>query len=196
VKKGKDVDMLPRIREAALVEFDEKGIRFTMDDLSRRLGVSKKTLYAQVRVKDDVIAMLIEDAFASIKEQERRIVGDDSLDLVEKIKRVLTIMPSFAGALDYRRVFEIRRYYPQLFQRIERHLETDWEVTLKLLEEAIGRGRVRRVNLDIVRETLASTMECLLRDEFLLKSGLSYETVIREVVDMLFEGLLTKGGAR
>jgi AcrR family transcriptional regulator len=189
------MDILQRIRKAALVEFDEKGIRFTMDDLARRMGVSKKTLYGHVRVKDDIIAMLIEDAFASIKEQERKIVGDESLDLVEKIKRVLTIMPSFTGALDYRRVFEIRRYYPPLFQRIESHLETDWETTLTLLQEAIARGLVRPVNLDIVRETLASTMECLLRDEFLLKTGLSYETVIREVVDMLFEGLLRKGGA-
>ena len=185
-------EMLQRIRRAAVLEFNEKGIRFTMDDLSRRMGVSKKTLYKHVRVKDDIIGMLIEDAFASIKEQQQEVAADASLDLVEKIKRMLTVMPAFTGALDYRRVFEISRYYPTLFERIETHLETGWETTMTLLEEAVARGRIRPVNLTIVRETLASTMESLLRDQFLLKTGLAHGTVVREIVDMLFEGLINR----
>ena len=54
--EGYGMDLSSRIRGAALVEFAEKGVRFTMDDLSRRLGISKKTLYAQVRDKEGILA--------------------------------------------------------------------------------------------------------------------------------------------
>ena len=189
------MDLSARIREAALAEFAEKGVRFTMDDLSRRLGISKKTLYVQVRDKEEILASLIEDAFASIKEQEREIVGDASLDPVEKLKRVIGIMPAFGNALDYRKVNEIARQYPELYGRIAAHIEADWEVTLDLYEKALRAGLLRRVDPGVMRELLFSAMEQLLRDDFLQRSGLSYDEAIAEMLDMLFEGLLARGKA-
>ena len=41
-----------RIYEATIEEFREKGFKFTMDDMARRLGVSKKTIYQVVRDKE------------------------------------------------------------------------------------------------------------------------------------------------
>ena len=189
------MDLSSRIRGAALVEFAEKGVRFTMDDLSRRLGISKKTLYAQVRDKEGILASLIEDAFTSIKEQERGIVGDAALDPVEKLRRVIGIMPSLGSTLDYRRVKEIARQYPELYARIAAHIESDWEVTLALYEAAARKGLLRRVDTGVLRELLFATMEQLLRDDFLERSGLSYDEAIRGMLDMLFEGLLARGKA-
>ena len=34
-----------RIMEATIDEFNEKGVKFTMDDLAKRLTMSKKTIY-------------------------------------------------------------------------------------------------------------------------------------------------------
>ena len=49
-----------RILEGALALYSKYGIRsITMEDLSRELGISKKTLYQQVIDKNDLIQKVI-----------------------------------------------------------------------------------------------------------------------------------------
>ena len=59
-----------RIYEATIEEFREKGFKFTMDDMARRLGVSKKTIYQVVRDKET----LFFDTATYIYEQIKRIL--------------------------------------------------------------------------------------------------------------------------
>ena len=40
------VEMKEKILEAAIEEFEKKGLKFTMDDIAKNLAISKKTLYA------------------------------------------------------------------------------------------------------------------------------------------------------
>ena len=44
--------MFEEIVKAAIAEFDENGIRFTMDDLSKRMRISKRTLYSHIETKE------------------------------------------------------------------------------------------------------------------------------------------------
>lgn len=55
-----------RIIQAFAEELKENGIKFTMDDLARRLGISKRTLYEYFSSKADILDALIEDAFAEV----------------------------------------------------------------------------------------------------------------------------------
>jgi AcrR family transcriptional regulator len=183
-----------RIREAAILEFAERGVRFTMDDISRRLGISKKTLYGKVRDKEALLETLVEDAWSSIKAQEAAIVADPGLDPVEKFVRVVTIMPALGSALDYRRVRELEAHYPAIKARIEGHLEADWEVTLGLFDEAVRRGLLRPADKEVLRVVLFATMERLLSDDFLERSGLGYAEALGEALDMLVRGLRAESG--
>jgi AcrR family transcriptional regulator len=187
------MSLATRIREAALLEFGEKGLKFTMDDLSRRLGISKKTLYVEVRDKESLLGSIIDDAFASIKEQERAAAADPSLGPIEKLRKVLAVMPSFGNRLVYRRIGEIEAQYPELYARIEGRIEADWGLTLGLVEEAIRLGLLRRVDPGVLREILFATMEQMLKDDFLKDSGLGYDQALEAVLDMLFNGLLARG---
>lgn len=187
------MELLDRIREAAFLEFTEKGARFTMDDISRRLGISKKTLYTCVRDKEELFEMFVDDAWSSIKAQETAIAGDPALDPIERLKRVVCIMPSFGASFDYRHVTELEEQYPAIAARIEAHLAADWEVTLGLYDAAVKAGRLREVNRGILREVLLSVMERMLRDDFLERTGGTYEAAMREAVDLVFEGLVARG---
>ena len=39
------MEMRRAILEATIEQFNEKGIKFTMDDVAKRIGISKKTIY-------------------------------------------------------------------------------------------------------------------------------------------------------
>jgi AcrR family transcriptional regulator len=183
---------LSRILEAALEEFDEKGLRFTMDELAQRLGMSKRTLYEQVDGKEKIIELLVEETFRSIKDQERAILADTALPVADQLRRVLSIMPQFGVQLDYRKAWEIRKAYPAQYEGIQKHLAGDWETTLTLVEKGIAEGVFRPVNTAVLREILYSTMETMLTDKFLLQNNLTYEEALNQTLDILFSGLLSR----
>ncbi|MDR6550623.1 TetR/AcrR family transcriptional regulator [Paenibacillus qinlingensis] len=184
------MDFKSRVMKAAIEEFEEKGIRFTMDDLSAKLGVSKRTLYEQIGNKEDIIRLFIREAFTSIKEQEQRIMSDESLDVVTKLMAIIQIMPNFSAVLDYRRIYEIEKSFPELFVEIENNLQADWETTLLLIEEGIKLKRLKPINPLIFKEVLLATMDRMLKDRFLMETNLTYEEALRGAIEIVFNGIV------
>lgn len=91
-----------RIYEATIEEFREKGFKFTMDDMARRLGVSKKTIYQVVRDKESLFFDTATYIYEQIKRSEQAVMDDDRLTTVEKIKAILIAMPDSYSELDWR----------------------------------------------------------------------------------------------
>lgn len=184
------MDLKTSVIKAAIEEFDDKGIRFTMDDLSAKLRISKRTLYEQIGNKEDVIRLLVQEAFSSIREQERAILSDASLDIVKKIKRFLQVMPTFSAALDYRRVHELEKMYPLLFAEVTTHLQAGWESVLQLIEEGIRLNLIKPVDPLVLKEILLSIMDRMLKDRFLLEANMTYDEVLEATIEILFNGIL------
>jgi len=49
-----------QIMAAALEEINKVGIKFTMSDLVKRLSISKSTLYAHFKSKEEVIGAIVD----------------------------------------------------------------------------------------------------------------------------------------
>jgi len=184
------MNLKERILKAIIEQFDEDGIQFKMDDLSHHLGVSKRTIYEQVGNKEHIIELLIDEAFESIKEQQCEIIENDSLSTIDKLKTILTIMPKLTGVLDYQKIYELERYYPKLYLKIEDNLDKGWESTIHLLEEAIEQGKIRKINPLLFKEILFITMDNMLKNSFLMENNITYDEAVMFVVDVVFHGLL------
>lgn len=182
--------MFEEIVKAAVIEFDENGIRFTMDDVARRMRISKRTLYSHISSKEKLIEDIIELTFGSIKEQEKLILEDTELDVAEKLKKVLCIMPNCFAPIDYRRVHEIKEFYPRLYERIEYHLSAEWENTLFLIQEGIIQGRLRNVKPSMLRQVLLGGFIKLLDKDFLAENNTSYQEAVEELVEIVMHGIL------
>mgnify|MGYP001528334403 CR=1 FL=1 len=77
------------ILDATLRVFDQKGLKFTMDDLAKELSISKKTIYTVYDDKEALFLAMVDYIFDSIKESEQMILTDPSLSVVEKLHRIL-----------------------------------------------------------------------------------------------------------
>jgi len=187
--------MEEEIVKAAIAEFGEKGIRFTMDDLAARLRISKRTLYEAVPSKEGVVSRAIDLVFADIKEQEREICADDRLDIVEKIKRVVCLLPRNFAAIDYDKIYEIHRFYPELYRQIEDRLAGEWETTLSLFRQAIAAGTIRPVNVHVVRQMILGTWKNFFDAPFLNAHGLTFDQALQDMMDILFDGIVVRNPA-
>ena len=93
------------ILEGTIKAFNEKGLKFTMDDVAKILGMSKKTIYTVFRDKESMFLAMVDYMFDSIKESEQQIVEDDALSTVEKIRRILGVIPESYRDVDFRQLY-------------------------------------------------------------------------------------------
>ena len=112
-----------KIINATIDIFREKGVKFTMDDIANKLGVSKRTLYENIDSKETLLSLLVDEVFDSIKQQGHKIIEDTSIDDLEKLKRLLTIIPTSYNTIDYTKIHEIKKFYPNIYEKIINRLD-------------------------------------------------------------------------
>jgi len=110
--------------EKVLHLFLRFGIRsLTMDDISRELGISKKTLYEQVEDKSSLVHRIIELELAGHEgcmtgaEQPGSNAIDDLITINDRMQEMRrNISPAF--------YFDLRKYYPEIYRSwvSEKHL--------------------------------------------------------------------------
>lgn len=184
------MDLKDRILEAVIEEFNDKGIKFTMDDIARRLGISKRTLYTVVQEKEALFLESVDYCFAAIKSSEKEIAEDSTLDIIDKLKKILIVLPQKYKTIDFRKLYDVKNKYPRIYKQIEQRLETEWEATYRIMEQAMEEGRIRRISLPIFQSVFSGTIEYYLSRSVLMDSGISYEDALNQMLDILINGIL------
>lgn len=175
--------------EATLEEFAEKHFKFTMDDIAKKLGKSKKTLYTAFSNKEQLVTETIDYFFAEIKKCERKIIEDDSLDTVTKLKKVLVAMPDNRYNMDFRDFSFIKEKYPKIYKRVTEHMSKEWEPTLALYRKAVNEGRLKDVSDTVFKLIINGAMQELLSNNELSAHGIAYEDALETLINVVFTGL-------
>lgn len=177
------------VYEAAIQEFNEKSLKFTMDDIAKRLSMSKKTLYQMFKDKEELFLMTIDYGFDAIKESERSILEDPTMTTVEKIGKIIVALPDRYRNVDFRKLYALKDRYPKIYEEVARRIESDWEPTLELLRRGIEEGTVRPVNLTVLKSMIEATIEHFLETDVLLRDGIGYEEALGELIDIVMRGI-------
>ncbi|NBG87130.1 TetR/AcrR family transcriptional regulator [Isachenkonia alkalipeptolytica] len=188
------VEIRERLLHTALLAFNEKGAKFTLEDISRTLNISKKTIYTVFSGKKELIEEMIDEGFREVKEEESYIVADTRLNTLEKIRKMVIVIPERYQAMDFRKFATLKESYPELYQRIEEQIEREWDLTIELLEKGMEEGVLRRFSIPVFKIMIEATMERLLeRDE---REGFEYMEALEEMMDIVIKGIETKGGEK
>lgn len=180
------------IIEAVIDEFNEKGLKFTMDDIAKRLGISKRTLYTEVKDKEALFIEAVNYVFEAIKKSEQVITKDESLDIVEKLRRILIVLPEKYKRIEYRQLYDLKEKYPRIYAKIEHRLETDWEPTFSILEQAMAKGRIKKINPQIFQSIVSGTIEYYLSRTFLIENHITYEEALEQMLDIIMNGIIER----
>lgn len=187
------MELKETILKGTLQVFNDKGLKFTMDDIAERLKISKKTLYKVFDDKEALFLAMVDYMFDTIKESERQVVEDERLSTAEKIHRVLGVLPEGYKDVDLRQLYLLKDKYPRIYDQVELRLETGWETTIELLERGIEEGCIQPVKIPILKMMLEASVEQFFQRDVLVRNGITYQDALDEVVNILMEGIRVHG---
>lgn len=180
------------ILQGTIQVFNQKGLKFTMDDLASTLGMSKKTIYVVFENKEALFLEMVDYLFDNIKVSEKRVLEDETLSTVEKVRAILGVMPEGYKDIDFRQLYLLKDNYPQIYKKVEERLETGWETSIMLIEKGIEEGVIRPVSIPLVKLMMESALEQFFQRDILISHDLSYMEALGEVVNILVDGIAIK----
>ena len=187
-----DDELRVRILDEAARQFDKKGIKFTMDDLARALGMSKKTIYTVFEDKRSIMTDTIDRFFDEALVEEERILNDDRLTIVEQLKVIIGSVPERYTQNDLTQLYVLKEKYPSVYRHWQRCRENYWEGVGILIGRGIEQGDIRPVSLPILKTMFQATIEQFFQDDVLVKNHISYRKALSEVASILVDGIIAR----
>ncbi|MFC4617568.1 TetR/AcrR family transcriptional regulator [Camelliibacillus cellulosilyticus] len=184
--------MRERIIKGSIEEIQEKGMKFTMDDLSSRIGISKRTLYEQFSSKTEILEAIIDQTFGELDAKTQAIINDATLSLIGKIKEVFTILPTYYEIFDVRILEQMKKSFPAQWEKLAAELNSDWEELRALIEQATREGVIRPVDTDLLIKLMIDASNTTLDQRYFSKHNMSVETALESIIEILLYGLIPR----
>lgn len=181
--------MKTRIINGFIEEIQNNGIKFTMDDLARRLGMSKRTLYEHFSSKVSILDAIIDLTFEEFDAETKEIVDNPNLTLLEKIRKVIVVVPKHNEFYDLRILEQLERSYPEQWKRVIGELY-QWDELQKLLEEGMEQGIIKNRNIDLLMKLIIEAANITLDQKFFYEHGISVGEGLETIVDLILTGIV------
>jgi len=192
------MDVLTKIMQASVALFVQYGFKnVTMDDIARRAGVSKKTLYQHFTNKHDVVVGSV-SWYQDKKLATLRAAMEGASNAIEALVRVDGEL-----AEDYRRLnpaamLELQRFYPEGWDRFRSVLQThDVEMVRQNIVRGIEEGLYRpELDPDITARYRIETALMCLQSNLLVNDRFSLMQVGHAMTEMFLYGIMTPKGEK
>lgn len=187
--------MEKKVIAAAWEEARLHSLRFTMSDVTRRLRMSKSSLYKLVPSKDILIHEMQNYMIDVFNETEQRILASSS-PVITKIRGLvqayLEMMQPMAssGYLE-----DLQIMYPNEYDRWQAFYTEKVADVMHLLEQGVSDGIFRPVCLPVVQHCLYISAVALADADFLKRYDLTYQQAVETLEDVLFHGLMVPDAA-
>jgi len=176
----KDTKLLA-ILERTIELFAEFGIRnLNMDDISRSLGISKKTLYLYVKSKEDLIEKLF--YFDDMKwNKEMSKIKFEELNAIEVLIQISLMVFEEMGKLDSKIKFELKKYYEPIFtQFMVRKQNLIFNQISQNIKKGIAEGLYRSdVNIDLVAGLYVRNLVEMHKKDYCFVENITFEQVFQ-----------------
>jgi len=183
--------MKSRILEAAAQEMNERGIKFTIDSVALRLGMSKKTIYQHFNTKDELISAIVDAVIQDLEDQETAVLQSES-DFTVKLFSFLHIEPQRFGKINDWVMEDVKRCRPNDWVRVERFRQNHSRITARLLEDGVKSGHIRPVHAAVASKMLLGAVGQLMDYKFLAGNNITFHDALQVVADIFLHGVLSK----
>lgn len=183
-----------KIVEQFIKDFNIKGPKVTLDNVSKEIHVSKKTIYKYFPTKVDIYLYILYTAREEVKEKQKLIYEDKTLSLEDKIRNILIIKTDKEKQIDLSKLQTLCEVEPVFYHELLKSYEIQWKYFRLLVEEAIAKKLMREdTDVDLLIMMLSTSYEALYSSEYLKKKGISYSAAIERIANQLLDGSFTKG---
>ena len=118
------MDLQEQLIHVATDLFLKYGIKsISMEDISRQMGISKKTLYSIIESKSDLVRMILERHLMQ-NERDLKSILDSSKDAIDEMLQMSTHILNFITHMSPSIIYDLQKYHPQCWKMIQDDKET------------------------------------------------------------------------
>ena len=169
-------------------EMNKHGLKFTMDDIAARLGISKKTLYKIFRSKDDLIIAVIQSLISSTEEKEKEILDAD-LPFDQKLRDFLFMELNNFDYPSAILVRDIHFHHPSAVELYNQFNANRAQHLKKILDEGVQKNLINPVPTDFIALFLSCIAKTIVREDLAHSCGISFQKSLHLAVDIFIRGL-------
>jgi AcrR family transcriptional regulator len=176
--------------------FKKYGIKsITMDDISRELGMSKKTLYQYVADKSELVEKVIQNEFNDFKNKVNALLSEDIDEVLQLIKFNRLILENLKT---YNTVIEndLRKHYFDLYQKLKlQYIDLFRECIRSNITEGKKHGIYRNeIDIDVLTKLHVSRIEQAPYSEVYTIEEYTSPGFAREACMVHIKGLINEKG--
>lgn len=192
------MNALTKILAAAAELFRQYGFKsITMDDIARRAGISKKTLYQHFSNKHEVI----NEAVVWYKEQfceQCDAAMKDSANAIEGMVRIMTMLDTMYRQLNPVAMFELQRFYPTGYELFREGLiKQDVESVKGNIIQGMAEGYYREdLNADLLARFHIETSLMVMQPNLMVNDRYGLQQVNQEIMELFLYGIMTPKGEK
>ena len=189
-------DELNHILEKVTGMYLKYGIRsVTMDDVSRELGISKKTLYQYFSDKNDLVKKAIDREIERIHKGFNDIINQN-LNAIEEILEFNKIASTVINTHSSSALYDLKKYYPELHENIVKiWSERMYELILKNLQKGKTQGLFRKdLNDEVIAKLHVSRIMIMTENDLFTHEELVSKEVAREIYIYHIHGIANAKG--
>ena len=178
--------------------FLQFGIKsLTMDDVARKLGISKKTLYKHVTDKNDLVTKVMEEGcnievdFIEKVSKAKLNAIDENFEISKFVKEKVTHMhPSI--------FYDMQKYHPKAWGVMESHRSNFIATWVeKNLKKGIKEGLFRKdLNVDVAKDLYLGHVENMMTERFPSMKQYSFTEVYLELFRYHIRGIASEKGIK
>lgn len=188
-------DSIIQVATALFMKFGIKSV--SMDDICRKAGISKKTIYTKIQNKAELISLVVSAHIS----QEKLLIEDmlsDSKDAIEEMSKisehVLRSMRDIKPSLAY----DLRKYYKESWQIVEKlHFLFIKDVIKANIERGIKEGIYRsELNSDIISTMYLESSKLTVDEDVFSLRTFTRENLYRQFIRYHMFGVLNEKGMK
>ncbi|HLO59572.1 MAG TPA: TetR/AcrR family transcriptional regulator [Bacteroidales bacterium] len=186
------------ILKRVLALYRKYGIKsITMDDVSRELGISKKTLYQYVKDKDELVSKVVELEISSHQSHLMQSCSENlnAIEQIAEISRCVSFMLREYSAVAE---FDLRKYYPDLHKRLR---EVRRENMLRFIHDNLVRGKNEGLyrsdlNAEVVAKIAQSHLDSMFESEIITVAEFLEPAFSMEFFNYHLRGIVSEKGLK
>lgn len=191
------MEVLNKILAAAVDLFRQYGFKtVTMDDVARKTGISKKTLYQHFANKNEVVIESINWYNARLMDQCKQLTAD-AKDAVEAMVLMMNMYDQEYCQTNPVAMYELERFFPEGYNRFKNGLvDNDVVIFRNNLQQGINEGYYRKeMNLEIIARYRTELSLMQLQPQLLmLNKRYDLPFIVRELDEHFLYGIMTPDG--
>lgn len=179
--------------EALFMRYGLKSV--TMDDISRELGISKKTLYQYVANKQDLIEQIFQKRIQEEKSVMRQI-RSETRDAIEEMLKIAAYVTLMLRKMSPTVMYDLEKYYKKTWSQMQQlHKRHVYQIILDNLERGIADGVYRaEINPDIIAKIYVAKSTDIVDPEIFPAMEYHVEELFREFILYHLYGIISSRG--